>query len=635
MQGGEQSGDDEGVDTDGETLESEGDLVAVQGGEQSGDDESTDTDGEPVEGENNSPHAQKGEQPDRGGAITEDKHVGEKEPTRQPGKRGREWSGNSGAGSPPSPRPELVCQYVSRNWEVFLSAEDESPIEAVCLENGNQKRYLDITDRKKCPIPSLRGHLTVKYGNDEERNISLFEGKPLIFKLRKDWKGVGRRIPRVTSGHFILITHKTHEREGRSFGKPESCTDSDFRVHFLYVTKPGEDLGSLGGEEIPSAQIIKLTGKNVFDDSEEGDLFIENAPVLEESQEVLWARIGEEGKNGWGENFKPRKRHLSEVLGNRKGWFFLRVYDYDTELIDSVPFRYSHNLGQILINGEEYTEDMVFLPTSTGHPLTEIRFVSVDGATIRPRLLNRSGGKLTPSGTIEIPPNTKTDTIKCALESFGSEVVRLELNLQQVWWMMKYDDNKTCDWQDTPIIMTRQEFSQQARNKGARICLSLEKFERLFVGFGNDLEREYSKSKISNTDIPLKDFIDFRQIDDRLEHDTYLNVRCDDKWAKEILSIICVRADSAEAAKKTNKEKEVIKCKPDNRFPARVRRNQRVQCGCNQHEWRNGRGFSRREIKEVGLKWKGAVCVRRDRRRRSSYSANVEKIRRVLDDRQH
>ena len=481
-------------------------------------------------------------------------------------------------------------------------------IKRVRFEDSSQK--LEIK-QNKCCISSLRGNLIAEYGNEDEYGLSipLFEvDKPIIFKFGKNWKGDGQRVFHITNGYFILIAPKEWKRKGKSPIEQGNCADSTFKVHFLNTTIPDEGFGSLGEWEIPSPKpIIKLTGRNVFDDSEEGDLFT-NIPKLEVPSKILWARIGEERKHGWkGENFQPHKRSISEVLGDKKGKgrFFLRVYDHNVEIIDSVAFRYLDELKHIHIDKEKYTEDMVLLPPPDGYSHIEIRFVSIEGRTIRPNLPNSSICRVTSSGILEVPPNRKADTVKCFLDSSGGRV-NITLNLPRIWWQMKrLEDANLGEWRSTPFVMTQKEFKQHAREK-VKICLSSEKFKSVPVGFNNDSDCK----KYKPYEIPLKDFIDHSEINDELKDEAHLNI----EWGGRALPIICVRPDPVERNEVTNKP-----------IKARVK--------CTQHGWRSVRGFSSGEIREAGFKVEEVRdrSIRVNYHRKSVHLTNVEIIRKELN----
>ena len=132
---------------------------------------------------------------------------------------------------------------------------------------------------------------------------------------------------------------------------------------------------------------FELSGATVFDDAEDGDLFIGDVPVLRPASSVVWARIGEEREGGWkGENFKPADRSLADVLQGRQGRFFLRVYDATGKLLDSDEFRYCEALQAIRVDDAPYTKSTLLVPPATGHLPTEVRFLGSDGATVVPTL---------------------------------------------------------------------------------------------------------------------------------------------------------------------------------------------------------------------------------------------------------
>ena len=522
-------------------------------------------------------------------------------------------------------RPRLICRKSSTyrgHWEVFLSAHEGCKLKRAHFENRNQK--LEI-NQNECYISSLCGNLIVEYGDENEYGLSipLFENdKPLIFKFGKNWKGNGQRVFRITNGYFILIAPKKWKREGHVPVEPGNCNDLAFKVHFLNTTIPNEDFGSLGEWKISVlGSAIKLSGENVFDDSEEGDLFTRCVPKLETSQEILWARIGEERKHGWkGKNFEPHKKSISEVLGDRKGRgrFFLRVYDHNVDIIDSVAFRYLDKLERIDIDKEKYTEDMVLLPPSDGYLLTEIRFIGIGDKTMRPHLPNNSICRVTSSNILEVPPNQKADTVKCFLDS-SSGKVNITLKLPRVWWQMKKpEDTKSNEWCSTPFIMTQEQFKQHAMKK-TKICLSSEKFKSVPVGFDNDSNCK----KYKPSEIPLKDFIDHSEINDELKVDAHLNIG----WGGKVLPIICVRPNPAEQHEATNRRKKnkIRRPKPNYKIKAYVK--------CTRHGWCKNRGFSSGEIRKAGFTVEEAEnqSIRVSYRRKSVHLINIEAIRKELN----
>ena len=170
-----------------------------------------------------------------------------------------------------------------------MSADEECQLAAVHLEG----KTLDFT-RRQCRVPSLRGRVTVSCQDGQKHVTPLFEGDPLIFKLRKNWAGEGRRIARITSGHFIVVAPNSWQRTGRAPVEPDNCADPAFQAHYFHrdatVADGGVDgLPEWGGFLLATG--IELTGQHLYDDSDDGMLFVGDAPTLESSPEIEWARV--------------------------------------------------------------------------------------------------------------------------------------------------------------------------------------------------------------------------------------------------------------------------------------------------------------------------------------------------------
>ena len=350
--------------------------------------------------------------------------------------------------APQVPRPELLC-YSSRvdgKWEVEMSVDEEFSIKAVYLQNEK----LDV-ENNKCRIPSLTGQLAIEYQDGQRQDVSLFEGKPLIFKLRKNWAGSGRRISAITSGYFIVIAPTAWNRTGHMRVAHEGCRDAAFRAHYFLQEAQTQDEHISGFVECEDFHVftgIKLSGQRVFDDSEEGDLFVQRVPELVVTQDIVWARVGEEAQSGWkGRNFEPAKQTLSEILNGREGRFFLRVYDSNGKLLDSTEFRFLKGLKHICVNGEPYTKHTMLLPDLNGHPPTEVRFVGVDDSKSPQIKLCESTHATVKSGVLSVDQSPEANCVLCTLES-GNVEVKIKLDLPRTWWKMVSGGNVQCEWRD-------------------------------------------------------------------------------------------------------------------------------------------------------------------------------------------
>ena len=589
----------------------------------------------------------------------------------------------------PASRPELVCRKPpgSWQWEIILSAEDECQIAKV-RHNG---KSLDM-ENGEYRLASFSDSLTIVFRNGEQDEFAVFDGKPLIFKLRNNWTGDGRKVDGITKGHFVVIAPNEWERTCRAPVEPVGCTVDGYTAHYFF--RDGGEFGKdiVGFRECKVASItsgFELIGERVFDNSQDGDLFVGAIPNLKPLPNIDWVRIGEEEKNGWkGENFKSDKQTLSEILNGRQGRFFIRVYNADAKLLDSGEFRYLRDLKEIRVNGERYTAQKLLVPPSTGHPPTMVRFIGVDGATIRLILPSEVPHAQAQGGDLVVEPHPSGDDISCALESDAGRV-DIVLNLPRIWWRMKRDGSESGEWRDTPLTMTRQEFREHAHANAAMRLRLPRPITSVRVGFDDELEQVYRPVKGENDSlIPLVDFVDYSQIDQRLNEDASFNVEC----GGAVLTLIRVSADSVptiisfacepatvDAGEQTTlrwetrnaeaggvvidpeigavessgslkvaffktttytlrltasgmddvtKAVTVTASSPPQPGEKQVARVRRVGGG-----WKQGKGFSYGELRAAGLT--AADATRRsmpiDKRRRSTHRANVETMKRLTD----
>ena len=583
-------------------------------------------------------------------------------------------------------QPELVCRKnsASGTWKVILSADNACPLKKVYHENTQ----LEFTSLE-CHIPSLNGKLTVLCQNDREFDIPLFDGSPLIFKLRNDWAGEGHKISKITRGHFLVFAPVSWRRTGDVPVEPHSCSDSNFRVHYFYrdSTIPNEDIGGFQDFDFSLTDFrIELNGEKVYDDSERGELFVGRTPVLKHSKNIVWARIGEEAENGWkGVNFKPDEQSLSEVMSDREGHFFLRIYDSQVKLIDSTEFRYLRNLKQICINDVDYTRDSLFTPGLNGYPSTEVRFIGADGTKICPTMLNNDSRTQIRSGVLEVQPHPDSDRILCRLEA-DTKGVEIVIDLQRVWWRLEDDNDDHGEWRDTKLIMSRQEYKEYARRNATMMLLS-RRPRSVRVGFDDELDRAYRrKSEEEWIAVPLDNFVDYAQIDSRLKQDAHFSI----EWAGKTIPLIQITADpqpevvsftaipsvifaGQEAILRWTTQNTEQFCVEIDNGVGIVESNgshsvwptetttytltldvfgaseemgiatvtvdslsiqnelQTVRVKCSGNGWRSGKGFSLGEIQDAGLNLQeiNSRSIRIDRRRRSSHLINIETIRRI------
>ena len=425
-------------------------------------------------------------------------------------------------------RPELICQKRSGNihYEIELDVENCNVTEV--LQNG-----ISLTgEGHKYQLSDYSGELVIEYETGPQETVSLFEGgTPLIFKLSGGWQGVGRRLKQVSRGDFLVFAPHNWERDGNPPVEPALCGDENFLVHYFSYDGEGNLHDFCKGPDrhpLPTGDAIELSGERIFDDSDQGSLFVGDIPELQVPSNVTWARVGEEKQGGWkGENFKPKDKTLKEVLQNRQGRFFIRVYDEKANLLDSAEFRYLRDLREIRMDDSPYVQGMILAPHSTkGNVGTKLQFFGVDGIYPDVEAKDNSYATVNAEGSVIVEPHPDVDKVICSL-SFGKGQVCVTVNLPRIWWRLEKDD-RSDNWRSTPWRMTRQKFLEYALDF-ATIRLSLPYLKPVKVGFDRGLERTRKASKSQEygrveLELEMDDFMYDEQFE-RPNIDTSLNVQ--------------------------------------------------------------------------------------------------------------
>ena len=382
-------------------------------------------------------------------------------------------------------RPELICRqgYGEWQWEVNLRANNDS-VKAV----WHAGEPLDMVNGE-CSLPSFRGRLSIVSEDPDLNELKLFDGEPLLFKLHNNWRGEGRKVGGITSGYFIVITPKDWKRIGHVPVEPRGCTDENFMAHYFYRGGSAQDIGGFDDYSLPlTTSGFELSGDRVFDDSEEGELFVNAPPKLKCAPGVAWARVGQEGQGGWkGENFNPYNQLLAEILNGRQGYFFVRVYDGSVKLVDSGEFRYLRDLKEIRVIGEKYSANTLLVPPPTGYASAKVSFIGAEDAGVRPVLPPEGVRAKVKGGEIEVEPHPDADHVFCQLKS-GSGCVDVVLNLPRIWWRIERARNESGDWRDRPLAMTQKTFHADAlADTKIRLCLP-SRIQRVVLGFDDELD---------------------------------------------------------------------------------------------------------------------------------------------------
>ena len=391
-------------------------------------------------------------------------------------------------------------------------------------------------------LPRFVGKVTVI--GDDGVHHDLYLEPPLIFKLPRDWRGDGRKVRGISKGHYIVMVRREQDwRADDAPVEPAPCRDDKFMAHFVYHEGDTESAPRGLDPDVSGllAHSFTLEGASVCDDSDQGVLYVGDPPELKCDESIVWALVGEEGREGWIEPFQPEVQSLGEVLGGQQGHMFIRVYDENTELQDSAEFRYHRSLREIRVNDQPYTGDTVIAPSATGHSEATIEFVATDGGSLRPSADPENGGFPIVDGKVVVPAVPDPDRISLRLASDGGEIPCV-IVLPRIWWCLEAGGRDPDDWSDQPLRMTRDEFRDHA-NAETILRLALPRpVTSVSVGFDED-DRQVFRSQGANSEaeITLSGFAGYTQLENRLEEDALLTAQ----WEDYAFSLIRIAPDPA------------------------------------------------------------------------------------------
>ena len=526
-------------------------------------------------------------------------------------------------------KPVLICRENQSEWkvEVVLTIPEEKSIQRVML-NGE-----DITNnRKEYQLTEYRGKLTIDTTDGKKFEIELAgDQKPLIFKMKKNWKGEGRHLEEMTKGHFIVVAPSSCTRKGNAIISEKICSNEQFKAHYFFVDEDSDE-PAFNECSIPRrASSFDLVGDSLDDDSHEGKLFVNETPLLNQNSEVVWARVGEEGKIGWGENYRPAYETLSNVLSGREGHFFIRVYGEDVKLLDSDHFRYSSELNCILVNGEQYKQtDNLIPPLKDGHRSVEIKFLNTNGDNICPESNGQFDSTINDDGSVKLRPSPNNDRTEWKLPS-GRDNLQVAVELQRIWWKIEKQEQINNDWFDKPIVVQHKEFRSLGQMNAKLKFLPEDSTKSGKVGLGNEHDTVNVRLKDS---LHLSQFLDYEKISEPLLEQTTLKLFIE---GAEV-DLIIIEPDpnepepgpSDESDRGDNSSDPDVDCNPRSENPpsftppsgseyAWVRKG-------GTYSYRRGRGFSEGELSEAGITrdLRKQLCLYADKRRNTIYQHNVD-----------
>jgi hypothetical protein len=351
-------------------------------------------------------------------------------------------------------------------------------------------------------------------GTREEYKHNSTAGAYLLFKLNSSMER-GRQVQRVGKGAYLCVVPvewklvtgcEQHEHESVNIaGYGAYCFDADGEDAAIQFETPQ------GSRTIGAMRIrFRLVGNEVADSSKKGPLF-GGAPPRIQIEGAKWSAVssiilGEEGsgKGRWRTELTPSQEEqqtLPDELAQRMaGWYFLRFYDHDSKLIDSIDFRFAAGLDRI----EPFNQTL--LPTDNGYTSFDIEIYHNRSWTLTqqnpgPRVeVNRSeyGTQLC------IKPDPKLDSTIWRIHDEHDHAAILEILVERIWWGLGTDTDQQVEWGDKSLQLQPEDFRATSHTA---IWLKLPKkrwVESLLVGFRDYMQRLPIRVTDNTCMIPLR-----------------------------------------------------------------------------------------------------------------------------------
>lgn len=503
----------------------------------------------------------------RGEGVAPIDRVGKPRGLEQKSKQGR----NSQAGTFRL-KAEIICRKRERQWMVIVELPE------AFSGNSNVTVFQNMTpltkDHESWPLEQVTGNVVVRWNEadiSEEKRIVLGEENYLLFKISGQNQNQGRRVKFLSTGIYLVITPDSWELDQSLVdlapAAPESVSLIGYQAHFFIIDRSNGGRIAFRTKENKPISIetkepsFELIGQLLNDaDKNKGPLFGINPPQIRALSDKEWMNvrevvIGEEGedRSKWRKVFNPEQGVIEqnlppEIVERKTGWYFLRFYDINEDLIESLDFRFIQALRAINIH--QFSP----LPSNTGHQTVSVELVHDPCFKVQPiKTLSKSiqieyKNEKTILG---IPPNPVCDRICCLVDQGDGAQMELHILVERIWWAIGPEDKIPHEWKDKCLALSRIEFTPTS-NKAIWIRFPHPRWIRTcHVGFEQVASRCFTVKVAENMIVvPFREFADTYEITERAK-DQHLKIwiQYDDKLQEGTL--VTISADSFTAKPNT------------------------------------------------------------------------------------
>ncbi len=433
------------------------------------------------------------------------------------------------------PKPEVVCWKRAREWILGIELpEDLWGIAEVSVFQDDMRLTEDDSEETCWQLAKLSGRIAVRTVNHEsDINTDLGSESFLTFRLSGLDLNRGRFVKQPSSGSYLVIApqdwERCHELANAAPVTPEPVCLDGFWAHFFDIR--GGSPTTIAFQDHTGRSIVigsagprfELVGQEVQDACESlGPLFIGQTPLLS-IVDGSWGNVGivvlgEEGRGigRWRTSFSPnpalgRQQLPDEIASRKAGWYFVRIYNLEAELISSLDFRFAAGLGAI-----ELPESNAF-PSAPGHQAATVE-LRHDADWLVTRASAGLGEvnveRIDEKTVLTIPPTHDLDRTQWLFGPGGGPQVEVSILIERIWWTASEEKSLPKQWTDKQFVVTREELKASSTRA---LWLHFPKHrwtDCVLVGFNHTRVRLYRVLATESTvAIPLRDFGDSSEMD--------------------------------------------------------------------------------------------------------------------------
>ena len=376
---------------------------------------------------------------------------GKGRPRKNRGKRVRDRGDKTSSGDKRDPVsvPRLVCFHGGQGWTVAVEFPAAADGVSACFSDG---RPLSRDSNGLWIADSLSEGGVLARWDGVEKSFPL--SPPLIFRTRNGWKGRGVRQGGMTGGYYIALAPESWKRK-REEWNPLWSRYGGMRAHEFEILRDEDAMGD-GFRESDVFRFrgrFRLEGKPSFDD-ERGTIFMGGPPCVVDRENwagVKWVQTGLEESAGRDARLelsqpKPDASPLEIRSDDVGGWFFVRIYDGDVELIHNPHFRFLRALRDIRIESS-------VLPLTGGHRDMVVEVVG-EGVAVESR---QSRGRIRIEGQrVIVRPRPGGENVLLSLCADGAKI-EAEFADPRVWWALARPGDG-LKWTDKPLKISSEKF---------------------------------------------------------------------------------------------------------------------------------------------------------------------------------